>query len=289
MQDKLPKVSVVIPSLDGYRNGNVPRLLDSIKEQDYKDIEIILIKGVAPASAARNKGVKEAKGKYIIFIDDDISFANNSTISNLIKAFDEDQKIGLANVTMMIPMDSTFLQRRMVKECSFAYLQMVSKTIDTALFCSACQAVLRKLYFEIGGQNEDIFRGEDVEFFNRVLKAGYRVVLAANSGIYHPIYVSLWVLIKSRFINGFWGARDQVYHPHLIYEYGRDGVKEFKNKRGFLFRILRFIFERLIFSLLSLKFIRLIFYVSYGLGRLVGLIFFGLIKVCNFKQYGKDK
>lgn len=283
MKDNSPKVSVIIPSLDGYRNGNVPRLLEDIKAQDFQDTEIIIIKAVSPGSAARNQGAKKAKGEYLIFIDDDVRLVDKYVIFNLVKTFSEDLKIGMVGAAMLMPENASFFQKCLIKECSFAYSSMITKNTDSDLVCHACQVIPRKLYFELGGENEELFRGEDAEFHHRMREAGYRIMLAANTGVYHPPQKNLIAMIKERLKSGFLGARDQVYYSHLIFEYGQGYTKDFKRQYGFFFRVFRFIFERLIFSLISLRFIRLIFYISYGLGRTIGLIFFGLKKICNLK------
>src|SRR5690349_3602213 len=88
----MPKVSVIIPTYN--RAQFIARAVDSVLEQTYKDFEIIVIddgssdntqeilkayegkiryvyqqnKGI---SAARNRGIQEAKGEYIAFLDSD--------------------------------------------------------------------------------------------------------------------------------------------------------------------------------------------------------------------------
>ena len=48
------EVSVVIPSADGRRDGNVPRLLDNLKSQSFRNMEVIVIVGVSPQGKAIN-------------------------------------------------------------------------------------------------------------------------------------------------------------------------------------------------------------------------------------------
>ncbi|MFC1590608.1 glycosyltransferase [Candidatus Omnitrophota bacterium] len=279
MTEQAPKVSIIIPSTDGYRDGNVPRLMDAIKRQDFKGIEIVVVKGVSPGSEARNEGARRAKGRFLVFIDDDVKIDRDDLITNLVKTLEEDPKIGMAGAPMVVPEDATFFQKRTIEECSWAYSPVIDKTRDSDLVCHACQAIPRRLYLELGGENPELLRGEDAEFHNRMREAGYRIVLAANTGVYHPPYRDLPALVKERFMSGFLGARDQVYYPHLIFEYGSGYTKEFRRKYAFSIRIMRFIFNRIIFSVLRLRFIRLIFYVSYGAGRISGLLVFG------FKRY----
>ena len=62
-ESKLPLVSVVIPSRDGYRDGCVPKLLESVDSQSFKDFEVCMVEGVFPQGAAINRGVRARGAK----------------------------------------------------------------------------------------------------------------------------------------------------------------------------------------------------------------------------------
>ena len=95
---KMPLVSVIVPVYNV--SEYLPNCLDSIKKQSFKDYEIIIINDSSPdnsaeiiddfihnnpelsisiinhpenkgLSAARNSGIRIAKGEYLYFIDSD--------------------------------------------------------------------------------------------------------------------------------------------------------------------------------------------------------------------------
>jgi len=99
----MPKISVIIPT---YNYGKyIERAIDSVLEQSYRSFEIVVVDDGSTdntrliierkdkekvryfyqenkgASAARNKGVKESKGKYLIFLDADDALGKNQMFS----------------------------------------------------------------------------------------------------------------------------------------------------------------------------------------------------------------
>jgi len=69
MDDKL--VSIVVPTIPK-RNKYLMGALDSVRNQTYKNIEIIVVSDDRiSATQARNEGIRKAKGDFIAFLDDD--------------------------------------------------------------------------------------------------------------------------------------------------------------------------------------------------------------------------
>ena len=92
------KLSIIIPNFNS--ENTILKTLDSIYSQNLKDFEVIVIDNASTdnsldliskyplkiiklkknygASKARNKGISNASGKYLVFIDSDAWFSKNS-------------------------------------------------------------------------------------------------------------------------------------------------------------------------------------------------------------------
>lgn len=109
------KISIIIPV---YNNEEIGKCIDSILAQDYKDFELIIINDGSKdntekvcldyskkderikiktvenggVSKARNIGIKEANGEYIVFIDSDDIITENY-LSNLLSKNPNEKKL----------------------------------------------------------------------------------------------------------------------------------------------------------------------------------------------------
>jgi glycosyltransferase involved in cell wall biosynthesis len=81
----LPKISVILPHIEGTREEGLQRCIDSIKMQNYPQdkIELKIILGDETVPQKVKKGVAETDGYYIVFASNDVEFDKD----DFIKAF----------------------------------------------------------------------------------------------------------------------------------------------------------------------------------------------------------
>ena len=267
-----PRVSVIIPSWDGHRNGCVPRLLETVAKQSYRDFELILVKGVSPQGKAINQGAAQARGEILIILDDDSWLADETVFATLVETLDGDSRIGMAGASIVTPPGATDFQRRAALEFPRFNTPVVSQVTDSDLACHGCCAIPKLVFEAIGRERDDIIRGLDPDLRVRLRNADYRVVLAANARIYHPLPESLRKLMRTFFRNGFGSAYAWKFKPDSVYETHEELSSErFVARTTLPYRIVRFPF-RLAASLLTGKWLRLCAYSAYSMGYFWGLI-----------------
>jgi glycosyltransferase involved in cell wall biosynthesis len=124
---KLPLLSVIITSYTLNRLRDIYSLLDSIKKQTYPNIEVIFVaeksrklykkvkeyceeiglprfkilwnEGVLGASAARNLGIKSAKGEIIAFVDDDVVLFSDWA-EKMVRTYNDNSIIGVTGAAL---------------------------------------------------------------------------------------------------------------------------------------------------------------------------------------------
>ena len=270
--DSPPKVSVIIPSLDGYRNGAVPRLLESIGHQTFRDYDVHMIKGVNPQGKAINQGARAARGSLLIILDDDSWLADETVFQRLVDALDSDETIGMAGASIVPPPDASPFQQRAAAQFPRFNTPVVDSITDSDLACHGCCAIPKRVFDQVGGEREDLPRGLDPDLRVRIRAAGCRVVLVPNARIHHPLPDGWPPLLRTFFRNGFGSAYARKFQPATVYETHEqlDSI-EFRPRTSFAFRIVRFPI-RLLKALVELKLIRFAAYCSYACGYFWGMV-----------------
>jgi glycosyltransferase involved in cell wall biosynthesis len=165
-------IAVVVPSLD----GDVTRLLASIRQQTYQPSQVEVVVGVRPNGRARNQGVAKTHSEYLVFVDDDAILGSEDIIQKLIDPLIADPSIAITGASRLIPPDSSPFQQWVAHEVPRIEHQIVDEPLETNpdppyFYCeitTTCCAMRRDLFDQIGGFDDALIRGVDTEFFVRI-------------------------------------------------------------------------------------------------------------------------
>ena len=176
-------ISIVIPALN--EEHYLPKLIDCIKNQTYKDLEIIVadsnstdntkkiakkygckvVKGGMPA-VGRNNGAKAAKGKLLMFLDADVQVDKNF-LKNAIGEFNN-LKLDVAGC-LIAPLGNNFIDK-------FFFWIFNLWTTSTQFFypnaSGACILCRKSLHEKVNGFDDSIKLSEDMDFVKRCGKFG---------------------------------------------------------------------------------------------------------------------
>ncbi len=201
-----PFVSVVVPTYN--RKSKLPECLEALAAQSYpKELyEVIVIsdgstdgtneylqgyKGTAPlnlipifqdnqgVSAARNTGIRKARGEIVCFTDDDC-IAERDWLANLVKNY-SDERVGCVGGIIKSYPPSSLVEKYADKK----------KILSQENFLACGPAITsntsyrRPVLLEVGGFDPDLSISEDGDLCIRVKLKGYSSVYARDAGIFH--------------------------------------------------------------------------------------------------------
>jgi len=172
------KVSIIIPTLN--EEQMLPRLLDSIKVQDFNDYEVIvadakskdstreiaeqygcrIVNGGLPA-AGRNTGAAAARGDFYFFLDADVIIPQGF-IRNVYEEM-QDCYYDLATCEIR-PLSNYRLDRVLHRMINLAVI--LNLRVDPKAF-GFCIFVTKRLFERVGGFDETIYVAEDNDFVKR--------------------------------------------------------------------------------------------------------------------------
>jgi glycosyltransferase involved in cell wall biosynthesis len=183
-----PLVSVVIP---GYKDIYILETIDSVLNQTYKNIEIIVIDDGSPnnlpgvlqdlidsnkiryfyqenkkMAAAKNHGVRRSTGDLIAFIDDDDLWYENK-IALQVEAFNS------SNIGLVYTFAEGFTVDQIVKIENFEVEKngnLLKDLFQEDFICNSSVMVKKECLDEVGGFNEskEYFGVDDTDLWSRI-------------------------------------------------------------------------------------------------------------------------
>lgn len=206
-----PLVSIIITTKN---EGKVlKKLLHSIQKQQYKNYEIVIVdnnsqdntKIIAKRfntrilnrgperSAQRNYGVRKSKGKFLLFLDADMTITRN-VIKECVETLGKERKIG-GLVIPEVSVAESFWERIKKFERSFYNLEG-DRITDAARF------FVKRVFLKCKGYDEEITGPEDWDITDSVRNVGFGIK-RIKAKIYHQERVpSLLSLMGKKFYYG---------------------------------------------------------------------------------------
>jgi GT2 family glycosyltransferase len=211
------EIAVVIPSL----SGDTATLVAALNRQSLRPAAIEVVRGVRPNGRARNHGVARTTAPLIVFVDDDALPGNHELLARLVTPLLADPSIGVCGAAKLLPPDAPPFQRWAAREVPRIVHPVVAELTETnpdppSFYCeitTTCCAMRRAVFEEIGGFDEQLVRGVDTEFFVRVRRRGYRLVMPPHTWAYHPAPATLGALLRKHFMYGAGHAQEVRRDP----------------------------------------------------------------------------
>jgi dolichol-phosphate mannosyltransferase len=192
-----PGIAVVIPAPPTLERPQAVGGLESLSLLQEK-LEIMVARGRCP-SRQRNLAVKETKGDYILFLDDD-SLVTKDLLKGYLSVLERDPTVGAvggpAESLRGSPFQdiaSSILEEPWVMGRSASRYRARGKPRFTdereLILCNLC--VRRQAFEALGGFDERLYPNEENEFLERLRLAGWRMVYRPEAAVRRPQRESL--------------------------------------------------------------------------------------------------
>lgn len=200
-----PIVSVIVPTKNSSRT--LDACLKSIKDQSYKEIELIVIDNFSTdntqaiakkytkhvyskgpeRSPQRNFGVSKAKGRYVFIIDSDMNLSQH-VVEECVGVMKKNKKI----TGVVVPEES-------FGEGFWAQCKKLERSFYVGVsYMEAARFFKKSDYLRLKGYNEKLVSGEDWDLSQRIAKLGE--IKSIKSYIFHDEgKISLSTTVRKKF------------------------------------------------------------------------------------------
>lgn len=208
-------VSIIIPTWN--RKKDLINCLNSVMEQDYRPIEIIVVdnnssdgtavsikekfptvkliinKRNLGASMAKNQGVLLAKGEYIWFLDSDTEILKKTCLSMMLSLLQKEPAIGAIGGEIYAGDNGTTQMRKKILTDGGRTLTIPirfdkARLYDCDFLATSNCLMPKKLIFELGGFDPKyFFLGEDADIGYKIGKRGLRNIIDYRTAVLHKV------------------------------------------------------------------------------------------------------
>jgi glycosyltransferase involved in cell wall biosynthesis len=263
-----PLVSVVIPTYNSEKT--LAKCLESIRNQTYKNVEVIVVDRFsrdktieiaksygakilqvnAERAEAKNFGLKNATGKYVLFVDSDMELTRD-VIRECVDLIERDEKIG-----------GVIIPERSVGKSFWAKVRNFERGFYVGTEVESARFFKRDLVEKVKGFDEDVVFFEESTLPQKIKKLGYNVEARITAEILHheeDFSFSRW--LKKKF-----------YYGKSITKYRREYCDHASKQLNVPYRLLLFLKSRRFYSkptlAIGVLILKILEYCSIKLGAL---------------------
>jgi GT2 family glycosyltransferase len=243
VNESFPFISVIIPS----RNEEhfITRCLDSIIHQTYPvdKLEVLVIDGMSEdgtrevigsyaerypwvrlienpkkiTPVALNIGIANARGEIIIWMSAHNRYEKDY-VTRSVESLEKYRADNVGGIMKTLPREDTFTGHAIVASLShrfgvgnsyFRVMPKEPKWVDTVF--GGCYR--REVFDRVGLFNENLVRGQDMEFNLRLKRAGGKTLLVPKIVSYYYARSDIQSFWNHNFVNGLWAILPILYSP----------------------------------------------------------------------------
>lgn len=219
------KISIIIPAYN--EEEYLPKLLESIKKQDFKDYEVIVadahskdhtreiaenygctvVDGGLPG-IGRNRGAEIAEGELLLFLDSDLELTDGY-LQTVVDDF-ENLDLGIA-ITQMTALSEKRYVNAIHTWCN--WFMIASESIKP--HGAGCYGIVarRGLHEKVNGFDEELDYGEDTDYIERIAE------------------ISNFKVIRDAYVKVSTRRLEEDGLLTLIKQYGKSTINDFRGKR----------------------------------------------------------
>jgi len=185
------KVSIIIPTLNNV--AGIKYLLNYFKDKPYKIVVVDNKKKNLGFAGGVNKGAKWVTGDWLLVLNDDVEFKDDPIKELVVEA--EKSKLDALSPILVNPDGKVenygynLLPIGRIELVKENYRLVPPKAGDNFTIdglTAACLLVKTSVFKKLGGFDESFFAYlEDVDFFLRFKKAGYKMAMSKNIKVLH--------------------------------------------------------------------------------------------------------
>lgn len=237
------KKSVIVTVVDNASEDDSLKMLG----REFRWVQVIKLKENFGFAVANNAALRETKAKYVMLLNSDVEFTQQSNLDTLLKFLNEKPKVGIitprieftngeidpachrgeptmwASITYMSGLESLFPTSKMFSAYHQTYKNL--RSIHTIDACSGAAMIVRgNLLENVGLLDERFFMyAEDLDWCKRFREAGYMVVYNPEVVVIHHKYksgiknTSQSIARKTR--KHFYDTMLQYYDKHYLDSY----------------------------------------------------------------------